>query len=216
MFDINTVPKSEREHITRNLLKWGIAIDQQTGKIEYIPGFTLPEVKCDSLHLIRHAETVAVAKHEFMSDTSENWHFTPEGIEITRAQAKQLDSYGFDIALYGPIPRVAHTMELIMQTPQKFDAIKVHKLHGIDNTGWEYKSFEQLQHDPTFVAREVENNMFARTPQRHLLGHGDRQLCGCNRPDQRVLRREKDPADQPGERAAGNADPSARQKTPLG
>ena len=164
MFDINTVPKSEREHITRNLRKWGIAIDQQTGKIEYIPGFTLPEVKCASMHLIRHAETEAVAKHEFMSDTSENWHFTPEGIEITHAQAKQLDSYGFDIALYGPIPRVAHTMELIMQTPQKFDALKVHKLHGIDNTGWEYKSFEQLQHDPTFVAREVENNMFARTP----------------------------------------------------
>ena len=163
MFDVNTIPKSERNYITENLNRWGISIDQLTGKIDYIEGTTIPEVKCDSIYLIRHAETVAVAKHEFMSDTSDNCGFTDDGIEITKKQAKALDEYNFDVALYGPIPRVVHTKELIMQTPQKFEAIKVHKLHGIDNTGWEYKSFFDLENDPIFVAREVENNMFART-----------------------------------------------------
>ncbi|MBE6564454.1 MAG: phosphoglycerate mutase family protein [Ruminococcaceae bacterium] len=164
MFDVNTIPMSERVHITKNLLRWGIAVDQVTGKIDYIEGTSVPELKCKSIHLIRHAETVAVVKHEFMSDTSDNCGFTDAGVEITQRQAKELDAYDFDVALYGPIPRVVHTKELIMQTPQKFEAFKVHKLHGIDNTGWEYKSFEELQYNPTFIAREMENNMFARTP----------------------------------------------------
>lgn len=164
MFDANTIPMSERVHITKNLLRWGIVIDQDTGKIDYIEGTTVPEVRCESIHLIRHAETVAVVKHEFMSDTSDNCGFTDAGVAITHKQAEELDAYGFDVALYGPIPRVVHTKELIMQTPQSFEAIKVHKLHGIDNTGWEYKSFEEIRNDPTFIAREIENNMFARTP----------------------------------------------------
>lgn len=164
MFDVNTIPVSERVHITKNLLRWGITTDQVTGKIDYIEGTTIPEVKCESIHLIRHAETIAVAKHEFMSDTSDNCGFTDIGVEITRKQAKELDAYDFDVALYGPIPRVVHTKELIMQTPQKFEALKVHKLHGIDNTGWEFKSFDELQYNPIFIAREMENNMFARTP----------------------------------------------------
>ncbi|MBE6884095.1 MAG: phosphoglycerate mutase family protein [Ruminococcaceae bacterium] len=163
MFDVNTIPISERVHITKNLLRWGITVDQDTGKIDYIEGTVIPEIKCESMHLIRHAETVAVAKHEFMSDTSDNCGFTDIGVEITHKQAKELDEYNFDVALYGPIPRVVHTKELIMQTPQKFEAFKVHKLHGIDNTGWEYKSFDELQNNPTFIAREMENNMFART-----------------------------------------------------
>lgn len=164
MFDVNTIPVSERVHITKNLLRWGITVDQVTGKIDYIEGTTIPEVKCASMHLIRHAETEAVAKHEFMSDTSSNCGFTEAGIEITRKQAAELDAYDFDVALYGPIPRVVNTKEIIMSIPQKFEAFKVHKLHGIDNTGWEYKSFEELQYNPTFIAREFENNMFARTP----------------------------------------------------
>ena len=164
MFDINSIPVSERVHITSRLLKWGIDIDQYTGKIDYIEGTTIPEVKCASIHLIRHAETLAVAKHEFMSDTSDNCGFTEKGIEITKKQAQELDPYDFDVALYGPIPRVVHTKEIIMSYPQKFEAFKVHKLHGIDNTGWEYKSFEEIHQTPTFIARELENNMFARTP----------------------------------------------------
>ena len=164
MFDVNTIPMSERVHITKNLLRYGIAIDQKTGKIDYIPGTTVPEIRCKSIHLIRHAETDAVVKHEFMCDTSDNCGFTENGIEITKKQAAELDAYDFDIALYGPIPRVVNTQLLIMETPQKFEAIKVHKLHGIDNTGWEYKSFEELHTTPTFIAREIENNMFARTP----------------------------------------------------
>lgn len=164
MFDAKTVPASEREHITKNLLRYGIAIDPETGIIDYIPGTQVPELKCASMHLIRHAETVAVAKHEFMSDTSDNCGFTENGIEITKKQALELDAYDFDVALYGPIPRVVNTQKIIMGYPQKFSAIKVHKLHGIDNTGWEYLSFEEVMKDPTFVAREIENNMFARTP----------------------------------------------------
>lgn len=164
MFDVNTLPMSERVHITQNLLRYGIDIDQQTGKIDYIPGTTVPELKCASIHLIRHAETVAVAKHEFMCDTSDNCGFTDAGIEITQKQALELEAYNFDIALYGPIPRVVNTQKIIMSYPQKFEAVKVHKLHGIDNTGWEYMSFEEVSKDPTFVAREVDNNMFARTP----------------------------------------------------
>lgn len=163
MFDVNTIPISERVHITSKLLRWGITIDQNTGKIDYIEGTPMPDVKCTSIHLIRHAETVAVAKHEFMCDTSENCVFTDMGVEITRQQAKELDAYHFDIALYGPIPRVVNTQKIIMEHPQRFEAVKVHKLHGIDNTGWEYKTFEELCNTPTFIAREVQNNMFART-----------------------------------------------------
>jgi len=165
MFDINTIPVTERERITRTLLKWGISTDQETGKIDYIEGTTIPEVKCESIHLIRHAETVAVAKHEFMSDTSDNCVFTENGIEITKKQAAELDSYDFDIALYGPIARVVNTKKIIMEHPQKFEAVRLQFLHGIDNTGWEYKSFEELVNTDTFIARELENNMFARTPE---------------------------------------------------
>lgn len=164
MFDVNTIPTEERERITNNLAKWGIVIDQDNGRISYIEDAVLPAMKCQSIHLIRHAETVAVVKHEFMSDTSDNCGFTENGIEITRRQAAELDAYDFDIALYGPIARVVNTKELIMQTPQKFQCVRVEKLHGINNTGWEYKSFFDLEHDPTFIAREIENNMFARTP----------------------------------------------------
>lgn len=165
MFDVNTIPAEERARITNNLLKWGIAIDQQTGKIDYIPGTKIPEVKCQSIHLIRHAETEAVVKHEFMSDTSDNCGFTENGIAITRKQAEELNHYDFDVALYGPIARVVNTMKIIMERPQKFEAVRVQELHGIDNTGWEYKSFYDLEHDDTFIAREMENNMFARTPK---------------------------------------------------
>lgn len=135
----------------------------EDGTIDYIDA-VLPEVKCKSMHLIRHAETVAVVKHEFMSDTSSNCKFTDKGIEITHKQAAELDEYDFDVALYGPIARVENTKELIMQTPQKFECIRVEKLHGIDNTGWEFKTYFDLENDPTFIAREIENNMFARTP----------------------------------------------------
>ena len=164
MFDVNTIPVTERKRITNNLRKWGISIDQETGKIDYIEGTAIPEVKCESIHLIRHAETEAVIKHEFMSDTSDNCGFTENGIEITRKQAEELDNYNFDVALYGPIARVVNTMQIIMEIPQKFEAVRVQKLHGIDNTGWEYKSFYDLENDPIFIAREIENNMFARTP----------------------------------------------------
>lgn len=165
MFDVKTVPATERERITKTLLKWGISIDQETGKIDYIEGTTIPEVKCESIHLIRHAETEAVVKHEFMSDTSNNCGFTEMGIEITKKQAEELDAYNFDIALYGPIARVVNTKKIIMERPQKFEAVRVQYLHGIDNTGWEYKSFDELVNTDTFIARELENNMFARTPE---------------------------------------------------
>ena len=165
MFDVNTIPAAERERITRSLRKWGIAIDQQTGKIDYIEGTVIPEMKCESIHLIRHAETVAVVRHEFMSDTSDNCGFTENGVEITRRQAAELDAYDFDVALHGPIARVVNTMKIIMEHPQKFEAVRIQKLHGIDNTGWEYKSYYDMEHDPTFIARELENNMFARTPR---------------------------------------------------
>ena len=164
MFDINSIPMSERVHITKNLLRYGIAVDQETGKIDYIPGTKVPPVRCESIHLIRHAETEAVANHEFMCDTSDNCGFTEAGIEITKKQALELDAYDFDVALYGPIPRVVNTHNIIMSYPQKFKAYKCHKLHGIDNTGWEYMSYEEVSKDPTFTARELENNMFARTP----------------------------------------------------
>ena len=164
MFDVTTIPAAEKERITRNLLKWGITIDQETGKIDYIEGTVIPEVKCESIHLIRHAETVAVVNHEFMSDTSENCAFSQNGIEITRKQAAELDAYDFDVALYGPIARVVNTMKIIMERPQKFEAVRVEYLHGINNTGWEYKTYYDLENDPTFIAREIENNMFARTP----------------------------------------------------
>lgn len=164
MFDVNTIPATERERITKTLLKWGISTDQKTGKIDYIEGTTIPEVKCESIHLIRHAETIAVAKHEFMSDTSNNCGFTEGGVEIIKKQAEELDKYNFDIAFYGPIARVVNTKKIIMERPQKFEAVRLQFLHGIDNTGWEYKSFDELVNTDTFIARELENNMFARTP----------------------------------------------------
>ena len=165
MFDHRSIPKAERERIIDRLQKWGISIDLETGKIDYIPKTPPQKLECASIHLIRHVETVAVARHEFMSDTSDNCAFTERGIAIARKQAASLDAYGFDIALYGPIARVVNTEKIIMEYPQTFTTVQVPFLHGIDNTGWEYKSFFDLENDPVFIAREIENNMFARTPK---------------------------------------------------
>ena len=162
MFDISTIPTEEKNRIVSNLFKWGIVTNMADGTIDYIDA-ELPEMKCESIHLIRHTETVAVAKHEFMSDTSDNCSFTEAGIALTHKQARELADYHFDVALVGPIARVVNTKEIIMQTPQSFECVPVKKLHGIDNTGWEYKTYFDLEHDPLFLAREVENNMFART-----------------------------------------------------
>lgn len=165
MFDINTIPVEEKDRIINNLMKWGISIDQETGNIDYIEGTVIPQMKCESIHLIRHVETVAVADHEFMSDTSANCGFTENGMEIARRQAEELDNYNFDIALYGPIERVVNTKEVIMQIPQKFECVPVEYLHGINNTGWEYKTYFDIKDDPVFIEREEKNNMFARTPR---------------------------------------------------
>ena len=164
MFDANTIPAAERERITCTLAEWGISIHPQTGKIHYIPDASYPKINCQSLYLIRHAETVAVARHEFMSDTSDNCGFTEDGVAIAKKQAAELDDYAFDIALYGPIARVVNTQKIIMEHPQTFTCVQVPFLHGIDNTGWEYKTYFDLKQDPIFIAREIENNMFARTP----------------------------------------------------
>lgn len=163
MFDISTIPAAEQNRIVTNLRKWGIVTNMADGTIDYAD-VPIPEMKCESIHLIRHVETVAVAKHEFMSDTSDNCGFTEVGVELTTRQAQELKDYHFDVALVGPIARVVNTAKLIMQTPQSFECVPVKKLHGIDNTGWEYKTYFDLEHDPVFLAREVENNMFARTP----------------------------------------------------
>ena len=164
MFDVKKIPAEEKKRITDTMQKWGIVTNQDDGTIAYIKA-VLPEMKCESIHLIRHAETIAVAKHEFMSDTSNNCAFTENGIEITRKAAVEMKNYNFDVALFGPIERVINTMKLVMDIPQAFDAVYCKKLHGIDNTGWEYQSFFDLEHNPVFIAREVENNMFARTPE---------------------------------------------------
>ena len=164
MFDIKNIPKTEQDRIITNLSKWGIEVNIEDGKINYVDA-VLPKLKCKSIHLIRHAETVAVANHEFMSDTSDNCAFTENGKDIAYKQALELDNYDFDIALYGPIKRVVDTKEIIMSVPQKFDCIRVEFLHGINNTGWEYKTYFDIYNDPVFIAREIENNMFARTPQ---------------------------------------------------
>ena len=164
MFDINTIPQKEKERITSTLLRWGIFINQETGQISYIDGTTIPNIKCESINLIRHAETIAVVNHEFMSDRSSNSEFSEEGIIITRNQARELDEYNFDIALYGPIPRVFNTQKIIMEIPQKFECVKVDFLHGINNAGWESKTYYDLENDPVFIEREFKNNMFARTP----------------------------------------------------
>lgn len=161
-FDNSTIPAEEKNRIVDTLSKWGIVTDPDTGKIDYVDA-VLPQVKCASVYLVRHAETVAVAKHEFMSDTSTNCGFTENGIELTRKCAEELNAYNIDVALFGPIERVINTMKIIMDTPHSFDAVYCKKLHGIDNTGWEYKSFFDLEHTPLFIAREIENNMFART-----------------------------------------------------
>jgi hypothetical protein len=85
-----------------------------------------------------------------MCDTSDNCGLTENGIEITKKQAEELDAYDFDIALYGPIARVINTKKIIMARHQKFEAVRLQFLHGIDNTGWEYKTFYDLEHDETF------------------------------------------------------------------
>ena len=119
MFDIKGIPLKEKQRITDTLLKWGIVTNQDYGTIAYIKA-VLPEMKCESIHLIRHAETLAVAKHEFMSDTSNNCAFTENGIAITRKAAEEMKNYNFDVALFGPIERVINTMKLVMDIPQAF------------------------------------------------------------------------------------------------
>lgn len=157
------IPEAEKQNIIDKLGKWGIAVSPE-GIIDYVDA-VLPKLTCKSIHLIRHAETVAVARHEFMSDTSDNVAFTENGLAVTRQQAELLDSYHFDVALVGMIERVVKTKELILQRPQSFQCIPLPCLHGIDNTGWEYKTVFDLENDPVFIEREIRNNVFARTPQ---------------------------------------------------
>ena len=156
--------ETNKQTILNKLSSYGIIADIKTGNISYCDDYKV-DLLCNTLYLLRHAETIAVANNEFMSDFSDNSRLTNCGKETAKKQAIELKNFKIDIAFYGPIPRVINTMRIIMEEGQSFKSYEMPELRGIDNKGWEYRTYDELKTNETFIQREIHHNIFAKTEQ---------------------------------------------------
>lgn len=165
----------EKLHIVMRLKEWGIYTDILSGSISYIEK-SYPFMKCRSLFLLRHAETEAVGMGQFMSDTSNNSRLTKAGIKTVKDSLNLIDSNQLDIVLYGPIKRVIDTKNIVEEILPMMNFVLLDKLKGIDNSGWEYKTYDDLKNDTVFIDREIRHNIFAKTERGTSWGQ---VLCNC-------------------------------------
>lgn len=168
------ISNEEKKEIIEKLLKWGICVDESSGCISY---YTAAHqiMECKGLFLMRHAETEAVGSQQFMSDKSQNSKLTHKGIEDVKAHLSDLDDIQFDIVFFGPIKRVIDTKNVVGEILNR-EFVMLEFLKGIDNQGWENKTYEDLKDNSVFVDREVKHNIFAKTELGTSWGE---VLCNC-------------------------------------
>lgn len=163
MYHINN--ETTKDHIIDLLRIWGITVDAKSGKIL---GYTEParEVKCQSLYLLRHAETYGTREKKFMSDESSNSILTRDGIKDARLVADRIGMMRFDYILYSSIARVKQTAEIVQQQMNYSGCcIELPWMKGIDNAGWEGKTAVELKEEDQedFYQREILHNIFAKS-----------------------------------------------------
>lgn len=160
--EMNTL--KERIAISIRLLHYGIFVNLKSGRLYYIP--YQPKCVCKSLQLIRHGETVAIEKGEFMSNDSANSRLTDKGRkELEKAVRYILDPLP-DIILVGPLQRTISTYEVLCEGLLCKPKVRICEyLTGINNSVWGGKTFEKLSMDDlcVFLQRECNHNIFAKT-----------------------------------------------------
>lgn len=154
----------EKLLIAASLLRYGIFVNLYNGRLTYIS--YVPRCKCQKLKLLRHGKTVAVERHEFMSDSSFNSTLTNEGIMEIKAIAKEVASDFPDVVLLAPLPRTMNTFRVLQKQIQDVLPVKMcFYMRGINNSIWEEKTFEMLDDDNlyVFLERECSHNIFAKS-----------------------------------------------------
>lgn len=152
------------------LNKYGIKV-KTCGQIYYNSPATV-HLNCDTLYLLRHAETFGIRNNKFMSDTSKNSQLTEEGIRTVCQTAAELERLNFDYILYSNIPRVRQTAEIVQyqlcsKETNEYQScfVEIPWLKGIDNAGWEEKGSWELKGEDAkdFYQREILHNVFAKS-----------------------------------------------------
>ena len=154
----------ERIIIARSLFSFGIFTNIFSGKIHYM-NFSR-KCKCKSLRLLRHCETIAVKKGEFMNNESKNSCLTSEGIKILKEEISSNIKIIPDIVFVAPLKRTLYTYNVFKHEINcniKFE--KCNFMLGIDNSIWGGKSLEMLDTHNLyiFIRRELFHDIFAKT-----------------------------------------------------
>lgn len=154
----------EKLLIALSLLRYGIFVNLYNGQLTYIT--YLPKCNCQKLRLLRHGKTIAVERHEFMSDSSLNSTLTNEGIMEIKATAEEIARDFPDVVLLAPLLRTVNTYQVLQKQIQDVLPVKMcFYMRGINNSVWEEKTFEMLDDDNlyVFLQRECYHNIFAKT-----------------------------------------------------
>lgn len=151
--------------IALNLKQCGIKTDMITGQINYLPKFDM-KLRCNALYLLRHGETEASVTNRFMGRNSLNSKLIDEAKYTLKETAEEINKLQFDVVLYSDIPRVKETTEIIKKyvTDDTY-FVEIPWMLGIDNTGWEGKTKDELQgmDIEDFYQREIVHNIFAKS-----------------------------------------------------
>ncbi len=151
--------------IANKLEKYGIITDLNSGIITYGKGL-LMKTECEQLYLLRHAETIGTSACQFMSSNSENSYLTEHGKKMLLKTIKQIEQINLDCIIYSDIPRVKESAEIVFsELKEDIKFINIPWMIGIDNSGWEGKTKDELKgiDENDFFQREVKHNIFAKS-----------------------------------------------------
>lgn len=166
--------------VAERLKQYGIQTDLVNGEISFTSGLGKKLIpRCETLYLLRHAETYATKLNKFMNDVSINSKLTDYGIKTIIDNSKQIESLNFDYIFYSPIPRVKKTFEIIHQQLEKKPyCLEIPWMLGIDNSGWEERNIDELagKDEEDFYQREILHNIFAKSSGGCCWG---KVLCRC-------------------------------------
>lgn len=154
----------DRDPIKEKLFWYGIDLDIESGLITYNKKSDNCILKSNSLWFMRHGQTIASEKNQFMSTYSDNSKLSKSGINTVEKNINYLKNISVDVVLYSPLPRVVETVNIIKEylPNHKFECLDF--LIGIDNASWSGKKFVEFtnQEKSDYISRECYHNVFAK------------------------------------------------------